>query len=56
VGAGIQAGQAIAKRRLSLYGLRRGEVLGQRWSDIDLRAGTLTVNQARVLVKGSRHV
>ena len=33
--------------RLSLYGLRRGEVLGLRWSDIDLRAGTLTVNQAR---------
>ena len=37
--------------RLLLYGLRRGEVLGLRWSDIDLRAGTLTVNQARVLVE-----
>jgi len=37
--------------RLSLYGLRRGEVLGLRWSDIDLRARTLTVNQARVLVE-----
>ena len=37
--------------RLSLYGLRRGEVLGLRWSDIDLRAGTLTVNQSRVLVE-----
>jgi integrase len=36
--------------RLSLYGLRRGEVLGLRWSDIDLRAKTLTVHQARVLV------
>jgi integrase len=36
--------------RLSLYGLRRGEVLGLRWADIDLRAKTLTVNQARVLV------
>jgi integrase len=35
---------------LSLYGLRRGEVLGLRWSDIDLKARTLTVNQARVLV------
>jgi integrase len=35
---------------LSLYGLRRGEVLGLRWSDIDLKAKTLTVNQARVLV------
>jgi integrase len=37
--------------RLSLYGLRRGEVLGLRWSDIDLRTGTLTVNQSRVLVE-----
>jgi integrase len=37
--------------RRSLYGLRRGEVLGLRWSDIDLRASTLTVNQARVLVE-----
>jgi len=37
--------------RLSLYGLRHGEVLGLRWSDIDLRASTLTVNQARVLVE-----
>jgi integrase len=37
--------------RLSLYGLRRGEVLGLCWSDIDLRARTLTVNQSRVLVE-----
>jgi integrase len=37
--------------RLSLYGLRRGEVLGLRWSDIDLTAKTLTVSQARVLVE-----
>jgi integrase len=37
--------------RLSLYGLRRGEVLGLRWSDIDLWASTLTVNQARVRVE-----
>jgi integrase len=36
--------------RLSLYGAGRGEVLGLRWSDIDLRAKTLTVSQARVLV------
>jgi integrase len=36
--------------RLSLYGLRRGEVLGLRWADIDLKAKTLTVSQARVLV------
>ena len=37
--------------RLSLYGLRRGEVLGLRWSDIDLTAHTLTVSQSRVLVE-----
>jgi len=36
--------------RLSLYGLRRGEVLGLRWSDIDLTQKTLTVRQTRVLV------
>ncbi len=36
--------------RMSLYGLRRGEVLGLRWSDVDLRAGTLTVSRARILV------
>jgi integrase len=37
--------------RLSLYGLRRGEVLGLCWPDIDLKARTLTVRQARVLVE-----
>jgi integrase len=37
--------------RLSLYGLRRGEVLGLRWDDIDLEAGTLSVRRARVLVE-----
>jgi integrase len=36
--------------RLSLYGLRRGEVVGLRWADVDLKAKTLTVVQARVLV------
>lgn len=35
--------------RLSLYGLRRGEVLGLRWADVDLKAGTITIRQARVL-------
>jgi integrase len=35
--------------RLSLYGLRRGEVLGLRWQDVHLKAGTLAVAQARVL-------
>lgn len=35
--------------RLSLYGLRRSEVLGLRWRDIDFKGRTLTVRQARVL-------
>jgi len=32
--------------RLSLYGLRRGEVLGLRWADIDLKARTLAFGHA----------
>lgn len=36
--------------RLSLYGLRRGEVLGLRWSDLDLKAKEVTISQARILV------
>ena len=33
-------------------GLRRGELLGLRWSDLDLNAGTLTVHQSMERVKG----
>jgi integrase len=36
--------------RLTLYGLRRGEVLGLRWCDVDLKARTLTVSQSRIVV------
>jgi integrase len=48
----IKGDRLAAAFRLSLYGLRRGEVLGLRWSDIDLKAEprpTLTVAQSRVL-------
>jgi integrase len=34
--------------QLALAGLRRGEIAGLRWSDIDLDAGTLTVAQNRI--------
>ena len=38
--------------RLTMYGLRRGEVCGLRWEDIDLDAGTLTVLVTRPVVDG----
>lgn len=38
--------------RLSLYGLRRGEVMGLRWSDVDLDERSVTVRQSRTVVDG----
>jgi integrase len=35
-------------------GIRRGELLGLRWSDIDLDAGLLTVNQALEQITGKQ--
>jgi integrase len=37
---------------LSALGLRRGEVLGLKRSDIDLDAGTVAIGRSRVLVDG----
>ena len=37
---------------LTLLGLRREEVGGLRWSNVDLEAGTLAIEQARVDVNG----
>ena len=37
---------------LALSGLRRGEVCGLAWTDIDLIAETLTVRESRVSVDG----
>ncbi|MFH5209031.1 site-specific integrase [Antrihabitans sp. NCIMB 15449] len=35
---------------LALYGLRRGEIAGLRWSNVDLTGKTLTVTENRVAV------
>jgi integrase len=37
---------------LSALGLRRGEICGLKWSDVDLDAGTITIARSRVLVDG----
>lgn len=36
--------------RMTVYGERRGEILGLRWPDIDLDAKTVRIGRARVLV------
>lgn len=38
---------------LILYGMRRGEVLGLRWQDVDLDAGTFAIRQQLQRVRGS---
>jgi integrase len=38
---------------LALHGLRRGEIAGLRWCDVDLDRATLTVQQTRVSVGGT---
>jgi integrase len=35
-----------------LYSLRRAEVCGLRWADIDLKAQTILIASTRVLVDG----
>ncbi len=37
---------------LAFHGLRRGEVLGLRWEDIDLEQRTISITRARVAVGG----
>lgn len=41
---------------LTLCGLRRSEIMGLRWSDLDLQKGILTILRGRVLVDGKRTV
>jgi integrase len=41
---------------LACHGLRRSEVCGLRWADINLEVGTLSVEQSYVEVDGHEHV
>jgi integrase len=50
------ADRLAAAWRLSAYGLRRGEVCGLRWEDIDLDARTVRIGRARVLAGGGQVV
>lgn len=40
---------------LACHGLRRSEVCGMRWADVDLEVGTLSVEQSHVEVDGHEH-
>jgi integrase len=42
--------------RLTLCGLTRADVMGLRWSDVDLEAGTVTVRTGRVALDHGYHV
>lgn len=41
---------------LTLAGLRRSEVLGVKWTDVDLEAGILRIRRGRVQTGGSREI
>jgi integrase len=47
--ASVAGGRLAALWRLTFStGMRRGELLGLRWSDVDLEAGALSVQQTRI--------
>ncbi|MFF9168302.1 MULTISPECIES: tyrosine recombinase XerC [unclassified Streptomyces] len=47
---GIQQDRLYAPLLLSLMGLRPAEVCGQRWADVDLEAGLLSITMTRTMV------
>lgn len=47
--AHVASDRYVAAWKLSLYGLRRGEVLGLTWDAVDLDAGIVTVRETRVV-------
>lgn len=42
--------------RLTSCGMTRADVLGLRWSDVDLESGVLTISQGRVALDRSDHI
>ena len=50
---GVRADRLYALWRLmAMTGMRRGEALGLRWSDVDMEAGCISINRALVPVNG----
>jgi integrase len=47
---------ALLYRILLICGLRRGEAVGLRWTDVDLEASEIKIAQQMVLVAGDSHV
>jgi integrase len=52
INAAKEAGLYVAVLAAVTTGMRRGELLALRWSDIDLNAASLTVNQSLERIKG----
>lgn len=50
----LEGSELFACWLLTLYGLRRSEVLGLRWSDIDLAAPSIAITRSRVAIDGKQ--
>lgn len=50
--AHVDGDRLAAAWHLALSGLRRGELCGLRWADVDLKASTITITHNRVSVNG----
>lgn len=50
--ASVDEGRYEIAWHLALSGLRRGEICGLKWEDVDFDAGTVTIRRARILVDG----
>jgi integrase len=47
---------ATAVALAALTGLRRGELLALRWSDVDLEVGSIKVERAITVIEGTTHI